>query len=315
MSKMLMANSGLLVLNVFLLLLFGIRNWDKPSTTCEYQPYSNLPCASMCTPVCVNQDPECFTKCYSTCTEQQETVRPAELGDWIMMNAIQHVGITTSDLQRSVAFYTDVLGGVEVNYAGGNNWKGDRVYQLLMQQALLGGPSTAQWAANLSSAGPDELNARYVSFGSIVIEFLDYTASEAQLQRHMAAGKKSFPTFSNSTVAPSVAGNMHVSFNIRTSKNLDEFVTTLEAKAHAKGYMNVWCNRLVEVDSHADYQDLPLSDNAYYVTSGNFEGWSLAYCKGPDGEQLEFNQVTDKAKKEFNQALSQYVDLGKNTIW
>ena len=108
---------------------------------------------------------------------------------------------------------------------------------------------------------------------------------------------------------------MHVSFNVRTDKNLDELVSVLEDRSHALGYDNVWCNRLVPVTSHEEYKDVPISKNAYYVTTGSFKGWSLAYCKGPDGEQLEFNQVTQNAAQEFNQAMAQYVDLGKNTIW
>jgi hypothetical protein len=102
---------------------------------------------------------------------------------------------------------------------------------------------------------------------------------------------------------------MHVSFNIRASKDLNKFVSTLEKEAHARGYTNVWCNRLVDktpsgkkITSHADYKAVPVSDNAYFVTSGGFKGWSLAYCKGPDGEQLEFNQVVDNAKADFDSA-------------
>ena len=64
----------------------------------------------------------------------RESVVMAALGEWITFeDAIQHVGITTSNLSRSVDFYTSVMGGVEVPYAGGDGWKGDNVYQLLMQ--------------------------------------------------------------------------------------------------------------------------------------------------------------------------------------
>jgi limonene-1,2-epoxide hydrolase len=36
------------------------------------------------------------------------------------------------------------------------------------------------------------------------------------------------------------------------------------------------------------------------------EGWSLFYCKGPNGEQIEFNQVTRKVKKSFQKAVETY---------
>ena len=108
---------------------------------------------------------------------------------------------------------------------------------------------------------------------------------------------------------------MHVSFNVRTSVSLLDFVTQLETSAHGLGYNNVWCNRLVPVKSRKEYKALPSSDNAFFVKSGGFEGWSLAYCKGPDGEQLEFNQVKDFAKVDFDQAQAVYVEGGTNNFW
>ena len=251
---------------------------------------------------------------------------------------MQHIGITTSNLSRSVAFYTEVLGGVEVQDAGGDGWKGDSVYQLLMQAALIRGGVTASWAANLSAAGPDVLNARYVSLGNMMqvraprvarrrahcparrLELLDYRSDEAQLQRRVAAGaERQFPTFSESNVAPSVAANMHLSFNVRANHNLNALVTALEAESHQRGFANVFCNRLVPVtmgaDGHPDVDGVPQRDNSYYVDSGGFRGWSLAYCKGPDGEQLEFNQVVLNAKQDFDQALQTYIAGGANPIW
>ena len=144
----------------------------------------------------------------------------------------------------------------------------------------------------------------------MVIELLDYRSDEAALQRSLAT--KPFPTFSESTIAPSVAHNMHISFNVRPSVSLDVFVHTLESQSHARGFAQVRCNRLLPVPSGKDgklnYSALPLSANAYFVTSGPFEGWSLAYCKGPDGEQLEFNQVVDAAEKEFAEARLAYLE-------
>jgi len=38
---------------------------------------------------------------------------------------------------------------------------------------------------------------------------------------------------------------------------------------------------------------------------GDFQGWSLFYYKGPNGEQLEFNQVMCKARAFFEQMCRQ----------
>ena len=79
------------------------------------------------------------------------------------------------------------------------------------------------------------------------------------------------------------------------------------------------CNRKVPVptgpDGRADVSGVPESANSYAVTDGEFRGWSLAYCKGPDGEQLEFNSVDDKAAAAFLQAQETYFRLGNNPIW
>ena len=223
------------------------------------------------------------------------------------------------------------MGGVEVKFAGGDGWKGDDVYQLLMQAALVRGGIASAFAANLSGAGPETLGARYVAFDSVVIELLDYRSEEARLQQALRENNAStfprrrgdapsaFPIRSPSTVAPSVVGNMHISFNVRPSTDLNEFVEALERTAHGHGYVDVYCNRLVPVtlgpDGHPDVSHVPLKDNSYKVDSGPFEGWSLAYCKGPDGEQLEFNKVTGNAARDFDQALTVYLNGGTNPIW
>ncbi len=68
-------------------------------------------------------------------------------------------------------------------------------------------------------------------------------------------------------------------------------------------------------DGKPNVTGVPAKDNSYAVVGGDFDGWSLAYCKGPDGEQLEFNQVVRAAKADFDQALRTYLSGGKNPIW
>jgi catechol 2,3-dioxygenase-like lactoylglutathione lyase family enzyme len=207
------------------------------------------------------------------------------MGAWLKMSAIQHVGITTTNLTRSTDFYVNVMGGVEVISAGGEGWQGNDVYQLLMQQALLGGPEAAKWAANLSTGGTDTLSARYVTIGGLALELLDYHAVNKNADPNAT---DFFPKHSESNVAPSVAGNMHISFDVREDVDLNDVVTRLENASHARGYTNVWCNRVVPVDGHQDYAGLPKEDQSYEIKDGKspFDGWSLAYCKGPDGEQV-----------------------------
>ena len=39
---------------------------------------------------------------------------------------------------------------------------------------------------------------------------------------------------------------------------------------------------------------------------GDFQGLGFFYCKGPNGEQLEFAQATRKAKDHMRQAEARY---------
>jgi hypothetical protein len=45
-----------------------------------------------------------------------------------------------------------------------------------------------------------------------------------------------------------------------------------------------------------------MSANANKITQGKSNGWALIYCKGPEGEQLEFVQALDPVKQTFQQA-------------
>ena len=47
----------------------------------------------------------------------------------------------------------------------------------------------------------------------------------------------------------------------------------------------------------------PVSANANKITHGKSNGWALIYCKGPEGEQLEFVQALEPVKTVFKEAL------------
>ena len=87
----------------------------------------------------------------------------------------------------------------------------------------------------------------------------------------------------------------------------------------AAGFGNVLCNRKVPVslgaDGKANVSRAPRSSDSYTVESGGFKGWSLSYCKGPDGEQLEFNKVEANAYDDFKSAHRLYLQGGSNTLW
>lgn len=118
--------------------------------------------------------------------------------------------------------------------------------------------------------------------------------------------------------APSVLGNTHFAFLVDADTPLNEFVTRLENVSHARGHTNVRCNTVNNVTNEVlrrkQVQRRP-EHNSYQVDDGDFAGWQLAYCKGPDNEQLEFNHAYSKAGEDYDQARGVYVTGGTNEMW
>mmetsp|Transcript_28373 Transcript_28373/g.71245 ORF Transcript_28373/g.71245 Transcript_28373/m.71245 type:complete len:340 (+) Transcript_28373:125-1144(+) len=274
----------------------------------------NVLCSYTCGKLCLGKGESCFDLCYDPCTAPQppyplNTVGAGgtALGSFIRRDAIQHVGVTCSNLTRSREWYTEVLGGVLVPDAGGPDWKGDDVYNLLTQKEQLDAARSGETAQQeeipqLQQNGSDVLAAVYVNFGALQVELLDYRARPGKEQQ------SKLPYYHHSS-SPAVVTNMHISFYLNEQADLNEFVLHLERESAKRGFDQVRCNRLVHVNSEAEREAVGLlrKYNSFLQTSGPFQGWALAYCKGPDGEQLEFNQATGKALADFDAALAEYL--------
>jgi len=65
----------------------------------------------------------------------------------------------------------------------------------------------------------------------------------------------------------------------------------------------VKANRVVTVTSEQARRSAPMEANSNPITEGQSDGWTLIYCKGPEGEQLEFVQALGPVKKTFDDAL------------
>jgi ketosteroid isomerase-like protein len=129
-------------------------------------------------------------------------------------------------------------------------------------------------------------------------------------------------------VAPTTAS--HLSFHVKDDVDLNVFARDLEEECRRRGIAGVVCNRVVHVRSEDERRRAELryfankfwNDPAYFVEGysdsnfGDFYGWSLFYCKGPNGEQLEFNQVTRGARERFLQAQRAYnEEAATSYVW
>ena len=74
----------------------------------------------------------------------------------------------------------------------------------------------------------------------------------------------------------------------------------------------VRANRTVRVRSEAERRAAPQSANTNRVTEAPSDGWELIYCKGPEGEQLEFVKALGPVKQRFANTLARRQQVRAN---
>lgn len=231
------------------------------------------------------------------------------------LQGVQHFGITVDDMAKAMEFYTEVLGGKVA--LSGDGFIGPVVHNTLFQkediEAIERGidPKTLG-VANLRDGSDAAIDVRFVSFGNTVLELIHFR--DAKLTPNAPN------LFEKVSSCVGYANVPHISFYVKDDVDLNQFAKLLEDECQRRGFTNMVCNRIIDVKSEAERKNVALKYNAnkfwndpeYFVEGysdsefGDFEGWSLFYCKGPNGEQLEFNQVTRKAKENFTRAEEEY---------
>jgi catechol 2,3-dioxygenase-like lactoylglutathione lyase family enzyme len=230
-----------------------------------------------------------------------------------LLSGVQHVGVTVDDLAKSVEFYVDVLGGRLA--LSGDGFDGETLHQTLFQRECLDAAERGAAARSLGVAsvrdGAEKLDVRLVSFGSTLVELLHFR--DAKLSPTAPGALAALPSGVGFNAA------VHICFGVKEEIDLNQFALDLEAECRARG-IAVSCNRTVAVRSEAERRGAPAryaankfwNDPRYPVEGagdesfGDFQGLGFVYCKGPNGEQLEFAQATRKAKDRFQQAQTRY---------
>ncbi len=227
---------------------------------------------------------------------KSEPAAPASVAD--RMSAVQHFGITVTDIARAHEFYTEVLGGTEVLRDG--DFQGAGIQNTLMQvdenDARASGINPRSAGVPDLRGGAQRLDVVFIQFDNVVVELLQYRdANQERWKRGTYAPARRF-------TSPAFPTNMHVSFEVHPDANFDQFIHDLERAAHARGMTAVRCNRIVDAKDDAARAAAPIEAYANEIRVGVSNGWSLAYCKGPEGEQLEFNQVHAPIDAKFRAA-------------
>ncbi|MDX3911683.1 MAG: VOC family protein [Sphingobium sp.] len=211
------------------------------------------------------------------------------------LQGVQHFGLTVQNMERAYEFYTEVLGGTEVFRHG--DFQGDPVQNtLLTDQEIRANelhvdPQTIG-VPNLRD-GDQRLDVRFIQFDNVVIELLQYRNADEPM-----GGPNSFaPPVQN--MSPAFPRMMHICFHVRDDVDFNKFITDLEVESARRGMTQVRANRIVRVRSEAERKAAPESANTNKVTVAPSDGWELIYCKGPEGEHLEFVKALGPVKQRF----------------
>jgi catechol 2,3-dioxygenase-like lactoylglutathione lyase family enzyme len=215
------------------------------------------------------------------------------------LQGVQHFGITVQNMDRAFEFYTEVLGGTEVLRDG--DFKGEPVHYTILADQEIDAHARKVDPRTIGvpdlKGGSQRLDVRFVQFENVVIELLQYRDAAQPM------GNGDSWAEPRDHMSPAYPRSMHICFYIRDDVNFDTFITDLEAECARRGMTQVRANRTVAVRTEDERRAAPASANTIKIREGASNGWSLVYCKGPEGEQLEFVQVLAPVKKTFADAL------------
>jgi len=215
------------------------------------------------------------------------------------LQGVQHFGLTVQNMDRAFAFYTEVLGGTEVMRDG--DFQGERIHNTLLTDQEIEARTRQVNPRTIGvpdlRSGAQRLDVRFVQFDNVVIELLQYRDAS------QPAGNGAAFAEPLAHMSPAFPRMMHICFYIRDDVDFNRFIADLEAEAARRGMTQVRANRVVTVTSERERQAAPLEANSNPITEGKSDGWRLIYCKGPEGEQLEFVQALGPVKRTFDNAL------------
>ena len=215
------------------------------------------------------------------------------------LQGVQHFGLTVQNMDRAFEFYTEVLGGTEVMRDG--DFQGERIHNtLLTDQEILArekkvNPRTI--GVPDLKGGEQRLDVRFVQFDNVVIELLQYRDAAQPM------GTGDSWAEPRDHMSPAYPRSMHICFYIRDDVDFNQFIHDLEAECTRRGMTQVRANRVITATTEKERLAAPISANTNKITEGKSNGWSLIYCKGPEGEQLEFVQALGPVKRTFTNAL------------
>lgn len=215
------------------------------------------------------------------------------------LQGVQHFGLTVQNMDRAFEFYTAVLGGTEIMRDG--DFQGERIHNTLLTDQEIESRVRRVNPRTMGipdlKGGAQRLDVRFIQFDNVVIELLQYRDAS------QPAGSGASFAEPLDHMSPAFPRMMHICFHIRDDVDFNKFIADLEAESAKRGMTQVRANRVITVTSEKERLSAPLDSNSNGITEGRSNGWRLIYCKGPEGEQLEFVQALGPVKRIFDDAL------------
>ena len=225
---------------------------------------------------------------------------PATPGPGAWLQGVQHFGLTVQNMERAYEFYTQVLGGTEVFRHG--DFQGDQVQNTLLADQEIRANELGVDPGTIGvpdlRGGAQRLDVRFIQFDNVVVELLQYRDASQPM-----GGPRAFAE-PVQHMSPAFPRMMHICFHVRDDVDFNQFIADLEAESARRGMTQVRANRSIRVTSEQQRRAAPQSANTTKVTEAPSDGWELIYCKGPEGEQLEFVKALGPVKKRFGDALA-----------
>jgi catechol 2,3-dioxygenase-like lactoylglutathione lyase family enzyme len=235
-----------------------------------------------------------------------QDARPASAADrnaaplGARLQGVQHFGVTVQNMDRAFAFYTEVLGGTEIMRDG--DFQGERIHNTLLTDQEIEARARRVNPRTIGvpdlRGGAQRLDVRFIQFDNVVIELLQYRDAE------QPAGSGASFAEPLDHMSPAFPRMMHICFHIRDDVDFNQFIADLERESARRGMTQVRANRVITVTSEQERVAAPIDANSNGITEGRSNGWRLIYCKGPEGEQLEFVQALGPVKRVFDDALA-----------
>ena len=217
------------------------------------------------------------------------------------LQGVQHFGLTVQNMERAYEFYTEVLGGTKVFFHG--DFQGDGVQNTLLadQEIFANELSVSPQTLGIPDlrSGQQRLDVRFIQFDNVVIELLQYRNADQPM-----GGPNSFAEPLRH-MSPAFPRMMHICFHVRDDVDFNQFINDLEVESARRGMTQVRANRVIRVRTERERQAAPQSANTNRVTEAPSDGWELIYCKGPEGEQLEFVKALGGVKQRFANAVEE----------